>query len=150
MLHAIVLLVATALPAATRTGWMTPESFHLTVGMPRAAVMKTLSDNAWQAKKGRDEDELLIDYTSTKALTLQFRQNRLTSIRFELFGMLPEVHQAFDEQKTALAQLLGAPRVMKPYATIIYDAKTPNVFVVMTENKERGLPMLAVRYFDPR
>jgi hypothetical protein len=64
--------------------------------------------------------------------------------------MLPEVQSAFEEQKAALAKRLGAPKPIKAKATLIYDGTLPNVMVVMAENQQHGLPMLAVRYFDPR
>ena len=150
MLAALVLFLATAMPSAKGTAWMHPESFHLVVGMPRAEAMKTLSEGGWKPTKGRDADELIVDYTQTKALTLQFRKERLHSIRFELFGMLPEVQRAFDEQKSVLAKRLGEPRPTRSKSTLIYDGTLPNVMVVIAENQQRGLPMLAVRYFDPR
>jgi hypothetical protein len=151
MLAAIVLTLATAtMPSAKGTAWMHPESFHLVVGMPRAEAVKTLADGGWKAVKGRDANELIVDYTQTKAMTLQFRKERLHSIRFELFGLLPEVQRAFDEQKSVLAKRLGEPRPTRSKSTLIYDGTLPNVMVVMAENQERGLPMLAVRYFDPR
>lgn len=150
MLALIAVLLATAMPSANRTAWMHPESFHLIVGMPRAEAVKTLADDGWKPVKGRDADELIVDYTQTKAMTLQFRKDRLHSVRFELFGMLPEVQRAFDEQKALLAKRLGEPRPTRSKSTIIYDGTLPNVMMVMTENQTRGLPMLAVRYFDPR
>ncbi|HKO56732.1 MAG TPA: hypothetical protein VJ276_12730 [Thermoanaerobaculia bacterium] len=150
MLAAIVLFLATAMPSANRTAWMHPSSFHLGIGMPRAEVVKVLADGGWQGKQGRDANELIVDYTATKALTLQFRKERLHSIRFELFGMLPEVQRAFDEQRAVLAKRLGPPKPTRSKSTIIYDGMLPNVMVVLAENQQQGLPMLAVRYFDPR
>ncbi|HEV7921458.1 MAG TPA: hypothetical protein VGR02_11790 [Thermoanaerobaculia bacterium] len=150
MLALLAILLATAMPGANRTAWMHPESFHLVVGMPRAEAVKTLADGGWKPAKGRDPNELVVDYTPTKALTLQFRKERLHSIRFELFGMLPEVQRAFDEQKLLLAKRLGEPRPTRSKSTIIYDGTLPNVMVVIAENQQHGLPMLAVRYFDPR
>jgi hypothetical protein len=150
MFAALVLCLATAMPSANRTAWMHPSSFHLIVGMPRTDAVKALADSGWQGKQGRDADELIVDYTPTKALTLQFRKNRLHSIRFELFGMLPEVQRAFDEQKAVLAKRLGQPKPTRSKSTLIYDGTLPNVMVVLAENQQQGLPMLAVRYFDPR
>src|SRR5689334_12307490 len=79
-------------PSPSRVSWMRPESFHLMVGMNRQEAVKKLEDNGWKPKKGADADHLVVDYTDEKALTLEFRRNRLCSIRFELFAFLPAIH----------------------------------------------------------
>ena len=147
---ALFLAAATAFPGSSRTSWMRPDSFHLVVGMPRAAVMQTLADRGWEVKKGDDADQAIVDYTSTKSLTLQFRKDRLHSIRFELFGLSPEVQTAFEEEKAYLVKEYGAPKPTRSKTTVIYDDRLPNMMAVMTDNGKKGLSLLAVRYFDPR
>ena len=146
------LLLLTAFPSNSRTAWMRLESFRLVIGMPRAQAEEVLAK--WNPKAGRDSNELVVDYADDKALTLEFRKNRLTSVRFELFEYLGAVRMAFDEEKQHLAEAMGAP----PKSTksiLIYDNALPNVMVVVTddpksEQGKKGLGVLAVRYYDPR
>jgi hypothetical protein len=148
----LALLLLTAFPSTSRTSWMRPDSFHLSVGMTRAETEAALEK--WNPKKGRDSDELVVDYAEDKSLTLAFRKGRLHSIRFELFVYLPEVRRVFDEEKKYLAGSLGAPR-MATKSILIYDTTLPNVMVVATDDPKsqqgkKGLGVLAVRYYDPR
>lgn len=141
------LLLAIATPAPT-TDWMRLDAFHLTIGMPRADALDAL--RAWNPKQGKDANELVVDYSSDKALTLEFKKDRLTSVRFELFTLLPQVRKAFDEKRTALGEPRKATR-----SILIYDDALPNVIVVVnddpkTEQGKKGLGVLAVRYYDPR
>ncbi|HEV7571845.1 MAG TPA: hypothetical protein VGQ21_10145, partial [Thermoanaerobaculia bacterium] len=84
MIAIVALFFATAFPSNSKTSWMRPESFHLTVGMNRAAAVKALESNGWHTKKGDAAGQLVVDYADDKSLTLQFAGERLTSIRFEL------------------------------------------------------------------
>lgn len=148
----LALLLLTAFPSASRTSWMRPESFRLAVGMPRAEALQALEK--WNPKPGRDGNQIVVDYTEDKALTLEFQKDRLTSIRFELFVFLPEIRKAFEEERQHLASTRGKP----PKATksiLIYDNALPNVMVVVTddpksEQGKKGIGVLAVRYYDPR
>ena len=146
------LLLATAFPSTDKTSWMRPESFHLIIGMERAAAEKALEK--WHPKPGRDENELVVDYSDDKSLTLQFSKNRLTAVRFELFVFLPEVRKVFDEERSYLEGARGkAPKTTK--TILIYDNALPNVMVVAkddptSEQGKQGLGVLAVRYYDPR
>src|SRR5512142_2922388 len=99
MLPIIALLLATAFPSASRTSWMRPESFHLAIGMHRREVVRILEEGGWKAQKGDDANHLIVDYTPTASLTLEFRKERLRSIRFELFTILTQIGAAFEEEK---------------------------------------------------
>ncbi len=148
----LALLLSTAFPSNSRTSWMRPESFHLTIGMTRAEALTALEK--WAPKQGKDTDELVVDYSDDKALTLQFRKDRLTSVRFELFVFLPDIKLAFEEEKTRLAELRGKPRKATK-SILIYDNALPNVMVVAADNPKsqqgkQGIGVLAVRYYDPR
>lgn len=148
----LALLLLTAFPSNSHTSWMRLDAFRLSIGMPRAEVESALEK--WMPKAGRDGNELVVDYSDDKALTLEFRKDRLRSVRFELFVFLPEVRKAFEEKKKDLAESLGAP----PKATksiLIYDNALPNVMVVVSDDKtseqgKKGIGVLAVRYYDPR
>jgi hypothetical protein len=155
MIALATLLLAITFPSSSKTSWMRPESFHLTIGMDRDATLKTLADRGWDAKETDQDDQLVIDYGDDKAVTLQFQRNRLRSIRFELFLFLPEAKAAFEEERTFLRQSLGAPKKLKSKSVLLYDSMLPNVMVVLnadpkTENGRRGVGVLVVRYYDPR
>ena len=148
----LALLLSTAFPSTSRTSWMRPESFHLTIGMTRAEAMTALEK--WAPKPGKDADEVIVDYSDERALTLQFRKERLTSVRFELFVFLPDIRLAFEEERTRLAESRGKPRKATK-SILIYDNALPNVMVVATddpksEQGKKGIGVLAVRYYDPR
>lgn len=148
----LALLLSTAFPSTSRTSWMRPDSFHLAIGMPREDALAALEK--WAPKPGKNADEVVVDYSDDKALTLQFRKGRLTSVRFELFVFLPEIRLAFDEEKTRLAESRGKPRKATK-SILIYDNALPNVMVVAADDPKsqqgkQGIGILAVRYYDPR
>lgn len=149
MLFSLLLLLT---GASNATEWMRPEAFHLTIGMSRENALSALE--AWNPKPGKSGDEIVVDYSGEKAMTLEFRKGRLTSVRFELFVLLPEVRKAFESERTYLRESRGEPRKATK-SILIYDNALPNVMVVVTddpksEHGKRGLGVLAVRYYDPR
>jgi hypothetical protein len=146
-----ILLFTTSFPSASLTSWMRPEAFHLRIGMDRGEAVRALA--AWHPKPGKDKNEIVVDYTGEKALTLDFRDDRLHSIRFELFAFLPEVRKAFTEEKSRLQEQRGKPR-KSTKAVLIYDEALPNVMVVLADDPKtkqglQGIGLLAVRYYDP-
>src|SRR4029077_19228593 len=82
MIAVLALFFATAFPSNSRTSWMRPESFHLTIGMSRAAAVHALETGGWKTKRGDSEHQLVVDYAEDKSLTLQFERERLKSARF--------------------------------------------------------------------
>ena len=149
---ALLALLLTITQPGPQTDWMRLESFHLAIGMKRAEAVDAV--RAWNPKKGRNENELIVDYSGEKALTLEFKNDRLQSARFELFVLLPNVRRAFEEKRAALLGAWGEPR-KATRSIIIYDNKLPNVMVVVadnpqSENGKKGVGVLAVRYYDPR
>ena len=147
----LALLLAIAHPSA-RTDWMRPESFHLAIGMKRADAVGAL--RAWNPKQGRNANEVVVDYASDKALTLEFRKERLHAVRFELFVLLPEARAAFNEHRAYLRGTRGEPR-KATRSVLIYDNALPNVMVVVADDPKsaqgkKGVGVLAVRYYDPR
>ncbi len=130
------------------TDWMRPDAFHLTIGMKRAAAIEAV--RAWNPKRGKDANELFVDFAGDKSLTMEFKNDRLQSARFELFVLLPQVREAFEEKRKAMGQPRKATR-----SILIYDDALPNVMVVVaddpkSEQGKKGLGVLAVRYYDPR
>jgi hypothetical protein len=131
---------------------MRPDSFHLTVGMPREEALQALE--AWNPKPGVVDDEIVVDYSDERALTLSFRNDRLHSLRFELFLFLPEVRSAFEEMRTYLEKTFGEPRAATG-AVLVYDQTLPNIMVVVGDDPasaqgKQGIGVLAIRYYDPR
>ena len=147
-------LLATAFPSATKTSWMSPQAFRLMIGMTRPEAVQVLESSGWTVKQGRNDDEVIIDYSDGKAMTLEFRKNRLKSVRFELFAFLPEVRAAFDERRQLLEKELGTAKRATSRSVVVYDDRLPNIMVVLhddpkSEYGQKGLGYLAVRYFDP-
>lgn len=155
MLAAIlVALLSTAFSAPTKTSWMTPGAFHLAVGMKREKALQVLSDGGWAPKPGKAPNQWIVDYSESQSLTLEFADDRLRSIRFELFAFFPEVKEAFKEQADLLRKQEGPPRKVKSPSVLIYDWKVPNIMVVMsidhtTSAGRQGVGFLTVRYFAP-
>lgn len=150
---ALTLFLASAFPSSSKTSWMSPQSFRLTIGMKREEAVKTLESSGWQVKPGKKAGELVIDYSDEKSLTLEFRRNRLRSVRFELFSLIPQVRAAFTEQKALLKKEHGDPPKASPIV-LVYNDRLPNIMVVLsadpkTEYGQKGVGYLAVRYYDP-
>ena len=151
----LILLLTTAFPSSNRTSWMRPEAFRLAVGMSRSAALAELEASGWKTKNGADGKSVDVDYADDKALTLEFHHDRLHALRFQLFAILPESHDAFEEEKSYLRKTFGEPKSKINSKTIVlYDHTLPNVMVVLSadpksETGQKGLGLLVVRYFDP-
>ncbi len=152
----IVLLLAlvSSFPSNSKTSWMAPQSFRLTIGMTRSDAEKTLRDAGWNLKPGKDSNQLVIDYTDDKSMTLDFGRDRLRSVRFELFALIPEIRAAFAEQRKLLRKELGSPKKLKSDSLVVYDDRLPNIMVVLSDDPrsdygKKGFGFLAVRYYDP-
>ncbi len=134
---------------------MRPDAFRLTIGMPRLDAVRALRAGGWEVKPGKDANEVVVDYSGDKSLTLEFRDDRLRSARFELFTILPAIRKAFDEARADMKKERGAPRKQPSRSVVVYDHILPNVMIVVSddpksEHGRKGLGFLAVRYFDPR
>jgi hypothetical protein len=150
----LALFFASPFPSASTTAWMRPESFHLTIGLTRAETLKRLAEGGWKTKAGKNKTELVVDYGDADSFTLQFRKERLKAVRFEHFAFLQDARAAFEEETGYLRSAFGAPKKMKTKSIVVYDRVLPNVMVVLSadpksENGQKGLGLLVVRYFDP-
>lgn len=155
MIAALALFLATAFPSSDKTAWMRPESFHLVVGMPRAEAMRTLESNGWKPKKAGVPNQLTVDYGDDKTVTLAFENDRLKSIRFELFVILHDAKSAFEEEAAYLKAKYGAPKKLKSRSVLLYDNVLPNIMAVLSndpksEQGQQGVGLVVVRYYDPR
>ena len=155
MIAILALFLATAFPSSDKTSWMRPDAFHLVIGMPRAEAMRALESNGWTAKKGAVPDHVIVDYADDKTLTLAFERNRLKSARFELFVILHDAQKVFAEETAYLRATFGEPKKLKSKSVILYDNALPNVMAVLSndprsEQGQKGVGMVVVRYYDPR
>jgi hypothetical protein len=148
MLPLILFLATAVFPSTNSTSWMRPESFHLTVGMNLAEALRTLASAGFKAEKGDDDHHLIVDYTPTQSITLEFRKERLRSIRFELYQPKDKIGAAFEAVGHYLQSSPGATR-LKSGTMIIYDGTLPNVMVVLKKQPEQTLSTMVVRYYDP-
>ena len=155
MLLALLIAVTASFPSNSKTSWMSPQSFRLVIGMTRGDALKTLSDAGWTIKPGKNAGEKIVDCAEDKAVTLQFENDRLHSVRFELFAMIPDVRAAFDEKKSELAKENGSPKKnVRSKSIVVYDDRLPNIMVVLNDDPnseygKKGVGYLAVRYYDP-
>lgn len=148
----VLALLLTAFPSTSQTAWMRLESFRLSIGMSRMQTLEAL--NKWNPKKGKDRNEVVVDYAEDKAITLEFKNERLHSVRFELFTILPAARHAFDDERKYLLENTGKPRVSTS-SVLIYDEQLPNLMVVVQDDPKseqgmKGVGVLAVRFYDPR
>ena len=151
----LLTLLFVAFPSSSRTSWMRPDAFHLSIGMSRTEALKTLRNAGYEVKPGKNKDEMFVDYTDERTMTLHFSEARLWSIRFELFTFLPDVRKAFDEAKADLLKERGQPKKLSSKWIVVYDDSVPNVMVVMSDdprsdNGKKGIGFVALRYYDPR
>lgn len=142
-------------PSLSKTSWMTPESFHLSIGMPQDKTLQSLHASGWIAKEDKVRKQFYVEYSEGKTLTLSFARKKLQSLRFEYVDFLPSVKSSFVEQQEELATRFGKPRLLKLTSSVlIYDHVRPNIFVVLSAKPtsdigKQGLGYLVVRYFDP-
>ena len=153
MIALVALLLATSFPSSSRTSWMRPESFHIAIGMSRAAAVQELESHGWKLRRGDDDAHWIVEYADDKSMTLHFNRERLHSVRFELFVFVGQARDAFAEEKSFLHEALGKPRKASK-SLLVYDNRLPNVMVVVNDDPKsdsgrKGVGMLVVRYYDP-
>jgi hypothetical protein len=150
----LALFLAVAFPSADKTSWMRPQSFHLIIGMPRQDALRALESDGWKTKS-EDDKHVVVDYADDKTLTLAFERGRLKSVRFELFTILHDAKPAFDVETAYLRATFGEPKKLKSKTIVLYDNALPNIMAVLSndpksEQGQKGIGMVVVRYYDPR
>jgi hypothetical protein len=154
MFATIALLVLFSIPSNSRTAWMTPDAFHLAMGMKKANVVKRLKSDGWRPEGGKNGD-LIIKYDDRRTVTMGFAGERLASLRFELVDFLPEVKLAAAERESFLSTKYGRGRKMPGETTVLaYDSVLPNIHLVVSTDRTssfgiQGLGFVVVRYFVP-
>lgn len=146
-------VLATVFPSASKTSWMQPAAFHLALGMSREKAVANLKDGGWKPQKGKVDNHLVVEYDNGRTVTLAFEKNRLQSIRFEYVSFIPELKEAFQEQKKFLESKLG-PATRLSATVLAYEKQIPSVFMVLSTDAKspfgkQGVGFLVVRYFEP-
>ncbi len=149
-------LVQGGMPAPSVSEWMDPQKFGLCIGMSRADVESAVEHAGLQSKPGKYPRQLVVRYGETRTLMLQFVDDKLQSVRFELVDFIPVVRAAYDERVVAIEKTLGYEAAKKKgdLAVVLYNRESPNVMVVLStlpkdEFGKQGLGFLAIRWFDP-
>lgn len=150
----LILIAAGVFPATSKSAWMQPEAFRLTVGMERKTALDQMKRLGLKETKSKEKGNISFIYDDQRTITLAFAEQRLQSIRFELVDFIPGVKSTFGECEKALTSKLGKARLRIDDKVLIYDENKPNVFVVAsidtaTDVGKQGLGVLVVRYFDP-
>jgi hypothetical protein len=154
MLATLALFLTMAVTPTARTTWMTPDAFHLAMGMKKPAVIQRLKGDGWAVDTVKNGD-LQIKYDEKRTITMTFQKERLHSLRFELVDFLPEVKQAFGEREQFLIKHYGKPRKKAGDTTLLeFNHVMPNIHLVVSTDRTssfgvQGLGFLVVRYFDP-
>jgi len=157
---ALVLLIQLsthgAVPAAAPLDWMSPDKLGVCIGMERADVEATIERAGLKAEPGKYSRQLVLHYAETRTVTMQFVDDRLQSIRFELVDFIPAVRGAYEERPGPIEKRpgYGAPEEKGDRAVVMFNRESPNVMVVLSTVPDdafgrQGLGFLAIRWFDP-
>lgn len=149
-------LVQSAAPAASGSDWMTPDRYGICIGMSRGDVEAAVDRAGLRMEAGKYPRQLVVRYAETKTITLQFVDDKLQSVRFELVDFIPVVRRAYEERVGVIEKTLGyeAAKTKGDRAVVTFNRETPNVMVVLStmpndDFGKQGLGFLAIRWFDP-
>ncbi|MFN2239450.1 MAG: hypothetical protein ABR524_08655 [Thermoanaerobaculia bacterium] len=151
----ISLLFGGVAPAA-QTAWMTPERFHLELGMSLAQAEAAIVHAGLVSKEGKEPGHRLVEVSEKRMITLAFEDDCLTSIRFELVDFLPEIRTAWKEIVLRMFSAHGKPsRQTESPRTLVYEGGDPEIYIFASvEPKgafgEQGLGFLVTRYVMSR
>jgi hypothetical protein len=135
---------------------MSPERLGLCIGMARPDVEAAVERAGLRAEPGKYSRQLVVHYAETKTVTMQFVDDRLQSIRFELVDFIPTVRGAYKDRVAAIEKELGyeAAKQKGDRVVVTYKRESPNIMVVLSTVPDdafgrQGLGFLAIRWFDP-
>lgn len=149
----LFLLLSSQFPSATETAWMEPSAFHLLMGDSRENVSNAFDRRGWKLEPGERADTLVHPYDDTKNVVLEFRDDRLTSIRFELVSFHPQLARDWAEVKKRLRERFGEPEVSRP-PLVLQRTAAFTIHAVLNDSPDSelgkaGAGMIIVRYFVP-
>jgi hypothetical protein len=153
---ALQLLVQEPVAPAPGSEWMDPAALGLCIGMTRGDVENAVDRARLQHEPGKYPRQIVVRYSETKNIMLQFVDDRLQSARYELVDFIPAVRKAYGDRVAAIEKSVGyeAARQKGDRAVLLYNKATPNVMVVLStvpddDFGKQGLGFLAIRWFDP-
>lgn len=159
MLAFVVLLqflLQGAMPVQATTDWMSPTWLGVSIGMPRADVEAAIGRAGLKAEPGKYSRQLVVRYAETKTVTMQFVDDHLQSIRFELVDFIPVVRSAYESRLATIEKDAGhaPPKQSGERAVVLFNRANPNIMVVLStvpndDFGKQGLGFLAIRWFDP-
>lgn len=153
MMAVFLLLLASQFPSANDTGWMEPASFRLLIGESREHVESAFERRGWELEAGENENSLLHPYAETKSVVLEFRDDHLVSIRFELVSFHPRLPRDWNEVTTTLRKRFGKPEVDHSQL-LVQTTEAFTIHAVLQDSPDSelgrsGAGMIIVRYFVP-
>jgi hypothetical protein len=150
------LLAQQAFPSASNSSWMSLDAFGWCIGMPRAEVEASIARSEWKSSPGKYSRQLIVRYSDTKTVNLQFVDDKLQSVRFELVDFIPAVRSAYDERVAVIEKQAGyeGAKQKGDRAVLLFNRENPNAMVVLStvandDFGRQGLGFLAIRWFDP-
>lgn len=153
MIVALLLMAASQFPSATDTTWMEPAAFRLVLGESRDGVRETFETRGWSLEPGESDDVLVHPYDDRKSVAMEFREDRLVSVRFELVSFRPQLAGDWDDLRDQIRERFGEPEVDQPRVQVV---NTPAFTIhavlndsVDSELGQSGAGMIIVRYFVP-
>lgn len=155
VLLSLAIQAAPPTPAESATEWMQPAALGLETGMSTADVMARLEAEGLTVTEGKVAGEQIVEYAAGRTITLQFRQQRLVSLRFELVDFLPMMRKHWTQLQEELSERIGEPDAAPPGLEVrIWTSKSPNVMAALSmlqddEFGKQGLGYAVVRYFEP-
>ncbi|MDX1582071.1 MAG: hypothetical protein R3338_00560 [Thermoanaerobaculia bacterium] len=148
------LLLFTQFPSGSDTAWMEPAAFHLALGDAREEIENAFEARGWKLIEAEDDDEVLVhDYANGKSLTMEFRQDRLVSARFELVSFGAQLSRNWEDVTARLRERHGNPLVEES-SIFITEADEMSVHAVLDDRPDsalgkQGAGRIIVRYFVP-
>lgn len=153
MIATLMILLASQFPSASDTAWMEPAAFRLLIGEPREHLVSSFERKGWTLESTDDADVLLHPYDESKSVVMEFRDDRLVSIRFELVSFHPRLSKDWSEVTTRLRERFGEPEV-DHQRLLVQHTGAFTIHAVLSDSPDSdlgqsGAGLIIVRYFVP-
>lgn len=153
MIAALLLMAVSQFPSATDTTWMEPAAFRLVLGESRDHVLSEFETRGWTLEPGESDEVLIHPYDDRKTVALEFRQDRLVSVRFELVSFRPRIAGDWDDLRAQLRERFGDPAVDQARVQVV-NTPALTIHAVLNDSTDSelgqsGAGMIIVRYFVP-
>lgn len=146
----LLVLLLQSLPTTSEVAWMEPAAFHLKIGQTRAQVEASFARRGW--KLAEEGETLVHEYANGKTVVLEFRDDRVRSIRFELVTFIPRQTAEWSEVRDRLLALHSKP-VVESDSVMVFREKDLEIHAVLQDDPDSEIgkqqaAMIIVRYFD--